>query len=161
MGNFRKELGTFLFTFCVVDEWENFLERINRGESSGDVDFEESSSDNLELRFWVSYRGQTLARTGQNCLLKKSAPASLYQSPNIVFFLLWGRGADDLFWTCSLFNKKGKIARIGDCRWQSINFSALNAVRGMMYYRRALMLQSFMERRGLIGIMSNTFGFET
>lgn len=68
------------------DEWENFLERINRGDSSGDVDFEESSSDNLELRFWVSYRGQTLART----------------------------------------------------------------VRGMMYYRRALMLQGFMERRGLI-----------
>ncbi|XP_021762040.1 callose synthase 10-like [Chenopodium quinoa] len=68
------------------DEWENFLERINRGESSGDVDFEDSSSDNLELRFWVSYRGQTLART----------------------------------------------------------------VRGMMYYRRALMLQSYMEKRGLI-----------
>ncbi|KAK9734060.1 hypothetical protein RND81_04G111900 [Saponaria officinalis] len=69
------------------DEWENFLERINKGESSGELDFEENSSDNLELRFWVSYRGQTLART----------------------------------------------------------------VRGMMYYRRALMLQSFLERRGLIG----------
>ncbi|CAO2824721.1 unnamed protein product [Amaranthus hypochondriacus] len=68
------------------DEWENFLERINQGDSSGDVDFEESSSGKLELRFWVSYRGQTLART----------------------------------------------------------------VRGMMYYRRALMLQSFTERRGLI-----------
>ncbi|KAJ8450624.1 hypothetical protein Cgig2_020261 [Carnegiea gigantea] len=67
------------------DEWENFLERINRGESSGDIDFEESSSDNLELRFWASYRGQTLSRT----------------------------------------------------------------VRGMMYYRRALMLQSFLEKRGL------------
>ncbi|KAH9625672.1 hypothetical protein KSS87_000065 [Heliosperma pusillum] len=69
------------------DEWENFLERINPSKSSGEVDFDESSSDNLELRFWVSYRGQTLART----------------------------------------------------------------VRGMMYYRRALMLQSFLERRGLIG----------
>lgn len=65
------------------DEWDNFLERIGRGESTGDADLQESSSDNLELRFWVSYRGQTLART----------------------------------------------------------------VRGMMYYRRALMLQSHLEKR--------------
>ncbi|GAV80876.1 Glucan_synthase domain-containing protein/FKS1_dom1 domain-containing protein [Cephalotus follicularis] len=65
------------------DEWENFLERIGRGETTGDIDLQESSSDTLELRFWVSYRGQTLART----------------------------------------------------------------VRGMMYYRRALMLQSHLERR--------------
>ncbi|XP_044487374.1 callose synthase 10 [Mangifera indica] len=62
------------------DEWENFLERIG-----GEVDLQEDSSDSLELRFWVSYRGQTLART----------------------------------------------------------------VRGMMYYRRALMLQSYLERRSL------------
>ncbi|GAB4860529.1 Callose synthase 10 [Ancistrocladus abbreviatus] len=68
------------------DEWENFLERINHANSSGDVDFEESSINNLELRFWASYRGQTLART----------------------------------------------------------------VRGMMYYRRALMLQTYTESRGLI-----------
>jgi hypothetical protein len=47
-----------------ADEWANFLERIGRGESS-EEDFKESSSDTLELRFWVSYRGQTLARTGQ------------------------------------------------------------------------------------------------
>ncbi|KAJ4712497.1 Callose synthase [Melia azedarach] len=67
------------------DEWENFLERIGRGKSAGDIDLQENSSDSLELRFWVSYRGQTLART----------------------------------------------------------------VRGMMYYRRALMLQSYLERRPL------------
>ncbi|KAH7528293.1 hypothetical protein FEM48_Zijuj05G0057200 [Ziziphus jujuba var. spinosa] len=67
------------------DEWENFLERIGRGDSTGDAELQENSSDSLELRFWVSYRGQTLART----------------------------------------------------------------VRGMMYYRRALMLQSYMERRSL------------
>ncbi|ESQ52310.1 hypothetical protein EUTSA_v10016126mg [Eutrema salsugineum] len=67
------------------DEWENFLERIGRSDSTGDVDLQESATDALELRFWVSFRGQTLART----------------------------------------------------------------VRGMMYYRRALMLQSFLERRGL------------
>jgi callose synthase len=69
------------------DEWANFLERIGRGESSED-DFKDSPSDTLELRFWVSYRGQTLART----------------------------------------------------------------VRGMMYYRRALMLQSYLEKRYLGGI---------
>ncbi|XP_065873962.1 callose synthase 10 [Euphorbia lathyris] len=67
------------------DEWENFLERIGRGETTEDVDFQKNSNDTLELRFWASYRGQTLART----------------------------------------------------------------VRGMMYYRRALMLQSFLERRSL------------
>ncbi|KAL9314038.1 hypothetical protein ACSQ67_019490 [Phaseolus vulgaris] len=67
------------------DEWENFLERIGRGASTGDAELQESSSDALELRFWASYRGQTLART----------------------------------------------------------------VRGMMYYRRALMLQNFLESRSL------------
>lgn len=67
------------------DEWANFLERIGRGESTGDAELQDSSSDSLELRFWASYRGQTLART----------------------------------------------------------------VRGMMYYRRALMLQSFLEGRSL------------
>lgn len=50
--------------------------------------FQEGSSDALELRFWASYRGQTLART----------------------------------------------------------------VRGMMYYRRALMLQSYLERRSPGGV---------
>ncbi|KAK3005726.1 hypothetical protein RJ639_016711 [Escallonia herrerae] len=66
------------------DEWENFLERIGRADT-GDSDLQENSSDSLELRFWASYRGQTLSRT----------------------------------------------------------------VRGMMYYRRALMLQSYLERRSL------------
>lgn len=47
----------------ILDEWENFLERIGRGDS-GDNDIQEGSSDALELRFWASYRGQTLARTG-------------------------------------------------------------------------------------------------
>jgi callose synthase len=64
------------------DEWENFLERIGRVDS-GDAELQESSTDALELRFWASYRGQTLSRT----------------------------------------------------------------VRGMMYYRRALMLQSYLEKR--------------
>ncbi|XP_057970390.1 callose synthase 10 [Malania oleifera] len=83
------------------DEWENFLERIGRGETTGDEEIQESSSDSLELRFWASYRGQTLART----------------------------------------------------------------VRGMMYYRRALILQSYLERRGPAGdysqaSLASTQGFE-
>lgn len=52
-----------LLTF--IDEWENLLERIGRGDT-GDEELQESSSDSLELRFWASYRGQTLSRTGQN-----------------------------------------------------------------------------------------------
>nr|GEV05479.1 callose synthase 10 [Tanacetum cinerariifolium] len=80
------------------DEWENFLERIKQ-DNSGDLELQENSADALELRFWVSYRGQTLART----------------------------------------------------------------VRGMMYYRRALMLQSYLENRSLGGnpqASLSTEGFE-
>lgn len=40
------------------------MERIGRGKSTGDADLEGNVSDSLELRFWASYRGQTLARTG-------------------------------------------------------------------------------------------------
>ncbi|KAM7502791.1 hypothetical protein LguiB_001695 [Lonicera macranthoides] len=63
------------------DEWKNFLARINRDENTLDSELD-SPSDILDLRFWASYRGQTLART----------------------------------------------------------------VRGMMYYRKALMLQTYLER---------------
>lgn len=64
------------------DEWKNFLSRIGRDENAQDSEIFDSQNDSLELRFWASYRGQTLART----------------------------------------------------------------VRGMMYYRKALMLQSYLER---------------
>ncbi|KAA8549607.1 hypothetical protein F0562_001375 [Nyssa sinensis] len=64
------------------DEWRNFLARIGRDENASDSELLDNSSDALELRFWASYRGQTLART----------------------------------------------------------------VRGMMYYRKALMLQTYLER---------------
>ncbi|KAM7273838.1 hypothetical protein ACFE04_028502 [Oxalis oulophora] len=65
------------------DEWKNFLARIGHDEGTADSELFDSANDILELRFWASYRGQTLART----------------------------------------------------------------VRGMMYYRKALMLQSYLERR--------------
>lgn len=64
------------------DEWKNFLARIGRDENAQESELADSPSDILELRFWASYRGQTLART----------------------------------------------------------------VRGMMYYRKALMLQTYLER---------------
>ncbi|XP_078446407.1 callose synthase 9-like [Wolffia australiana] len=64
------------------DEWNNFLARIGKDENFPEADLFKNENDALELRFWASYRGQTLART----------------------------------------------------------------VRGMMYYRKALMLQSFLER---------------
>lgn len=46
------------------DEWRNFLARIGRDENALDSELFESQSDILELRFWASYRGQTLGRTG-------------------------------------------------------------------------------------------------
>ncbi|KAL5566482.1 hypothetical protein UlMin_029646 [Ulmus minor] len=64
------------------DEWKNFLARIGRSENAHESELADSPNDILELRFWASYRGQTLART----------------------------------------------------------------VRGMMYYRKALMLQTYLER---------------
>ncbi|KAM3740911.1 hypothetical protein ACB098_08G135300 [Castanea mollissima] len=64
------------------DEWRNFLARIGRDENTPDYLIWDSPTETLELRFWASYRGQTLART----------------------------------------------------------------VRGMMYYRKALMLQTYLER---------------
>ncbi|KAL0708435.1 hypothetical protein Bca4012_074861 [Brassica carinata] len=64
------------------DEWKNFLARIGQDENALEGDLR-NERDILELRFWASYRGQTLART----------------------------------------------------------------VRGMMYYRKALMLQSYLERK--------------
>ncbi|KAL7099192.1 hypothetical protein ACP275_09G067200 [Erythranthe tilingii] len=78
------------------DEWENFRERIGEGDS-GYAEIQENSTSALELRFWASYRGQTLART----------------------------------------------------------------VRGMMYYRKALMLQSHLERRSLEEDVSSRTSFTT
>ncbi|KAG0457506.1 hypothetical protein HPP92_022663 [Vanilla planifolia] len=92
---------------CHSDEWRNFLSRIGRPENAADSELFSNQNDLLELRFWASYRGQTLART----------------------------------------------------------------VRGMMYYRKALMLQHYLEKlttEGLEGAqaasnstgLSETHGFE-
>ncbi|KAL6499585.1 Callose synthase 9 [Orobanche gracilis] len=86
------------------DEWKNFLARIGRDENASETELGDNPNHILELRFWASYRGQTLART----------------------------------------------------------------VRGMMYYRKALMLQAYLERMsagdvetGIIGKQSaDVQGFE-
>lgn len=95
----------------VADEWKNFLARIGRDENAleGDLDNER---DILELRFWASYRGQTLARTGK-------VNESLHLFPMHILSMFF------------LYLLSGIIP----------------AVRGMMYYRKALMLQSYLERK--------------
>lgn len=52
---------------CVssLDEWKNFLERIGV-----DLDDEEAVKGCMDdIRLWASYRGQTLARTGNMMFL--------------------------------------------------------------------------------------------
>lgn len=49
----------------MIDEWKNFLARIGRDENEVDPESFDNSNDILALRFWASYRGQTLARTGK------------------------------------------------------------------------------------------------
>ncbi|KAF2612757.1 hypothetical protein F2Q70_00009707 [Brassica cretica] len=96
---FEEFPGAFMKALHVpvtnrLDEWKNFLARIGQDENALEGDLH-NERDILELRFWASYRGQTLART----------------------------------------------------------------VRGMMYYRKALMLQSYLERKaGRDGGESTLFG---
>lgn len=56
--------GSIIIYIFDADEWKNFLSRIGRDENSQDTELFDSPSDILELRFWASYRAQTLARTG-------------------------------------------------------------------------------------------------
>lgn len=53
--------------FGFADEWKNFLARIGRDENTHESVLINNEDDNLELRFWASYRGQTLARTSMKC----------------------------------------------------------------------------------------------
>ncbi|KAI3669007.1 hypothetical protein L6452_40226 [Arctium lappa] len=52
------------------DEWENFMERINCKEDS---DIFESDESILQLRHWVSLRGQTLCRTVRGMMYYRRA----------------------------------------------------------------------------------------
>lgn len=53
-----------LSKILLADEWKNFLARIGRDENTLESELSDPN-DILELRFWASYRGQTLARTGR------------------------------------------------------------------------------------------------
>ena len=53
-------------SYCKLDEWENFLERLGF-QKDGDIRKDNelwSGEKELELRHWASTRGQTLLRTG-------------------------------------------------------------------------------------------------
>lgn len=53
-----------IISSSFTDEWKNFLARIGRDENAHESELNDNPNDILELRFWASYRGQTLARTG-------------------------------------------------------------------------------------------------
>lgn len=52
------------YSYSAADEWKNFLARIGRDENAIETELFDSPNEILELQFWASYRGQTLARTG-------------------------------------------------------------------------------------------------
>ncbi|KAI3491991.1 hypothetical protein L1887_43628 [Cichorium endivia] len=54
----------------LTDEWENFMERINCKE---DAEIFESDENILQLRHWVSLRGQTLCRTVRGMMYYRRA----------------------------------------------------------------------------------------
>ncbi|KAK8339190.1 hypothetical protein V6Z12_A08G018200 [Gossypium hirsutum] len=67
------------------DEWKNFLARIGRDENAAETELYDSPSDILELRFWASYRGQTLARTEkiQDTRVQSSIKDTNHRAPEI------------------------------------------------------------------------------
>ena len=105
----------FLLLNDLSDEWENFLERMESDAESAEL-LQKTKSKSLELRFWVSYRGQTLARTGRTYDICSN-------------FIYWATLGFFHFLGCS------------------------SAVRGMMYYRKALILQAYLERKELGGLL--------
>jgi callose synthase len=56
----------YFFIILVIDEWNNFMERINSKRESEVWGNEENV---LQLRHWASLRGQTLCRTGSLVIL--------------------------------------------------------------------------------------------
>lgn len=69
------------------------------------------------LRLWASYRGQTLTKTGMKCICYIFVATFL-------LLLINGRQVFACIFTCSFL---------------------LLSVRGMMYYRKALELQAFLD----------------
>lgn len=94
-----------------IDQWKNFEDRIN------DPKLKDISKDKNELiRYWVSYRGQTLARTGQiaitSLIFHTTSDCKFCCHSTMLSVLYFARGIP---------------------------------VRGMMYYREALELQYFLD----------------
>ena len=109
-----------------VDEWNNFMERINCKRESEVWGNEENV---LQLRHWASLRGQTLCRTGNSIITSVLFLSNMDDLANLqMSFFLW-------------------------------------IVRGMMYYRRALKLQAFLDMASesgrLLQIQGGTFVFVT
>ena len=101
-----------------ADEWNNFLQRMK---CYSEEELKVSDDSEEELRLWASYRGQTLTRTGTLSL-------SLMIDVCLWFYL----------------NCAGTSFSSLNCRDFDIIFLQL-LVRGMMYYRRALELQAFLD----------------
>ncbi|KAJ0449228.1 putative 1,3-beta-glucan synthase [Helianthus annuus] len=59
------------------DEWKSFLAQIGRDENTHESVLIENEDDNLELRFWASYRGQTLSRTVRGMMYYRKARFNL------------------------------------------------------------------------------------
>lgn len=97
----------------VLDEWNNFLERISCKRLSEVLENEENV---LQLRHWVSLRGQTLYRSGIRDLLM--------QPPSSPFFCL---------------------VMLLKCINLNLASDYYFSVRGMMSYGWALKLQDFLD----------------
>lgn len=104
-----------ILIYVHSDEWNNFRERMKWDNEEDVRGLDEALEENLRL--WASYRGQTLTKTGMKCV---------YYIFVATFFLLLitGRQAFSCIFTCSF---------------------VLLSVRGMMYYRKALELQAFLD----------------
>lgn len=67
----------------IVDEWNNFLERMN---CNSEEELRMLDELEEELRLWASYRGQTLTKTGKRFIflsvfgLLVSSPSSVGKS---------------------------------------------------------------------------------
>ncbi|XP_011044775.1 PREDICTED: putative callose synthase 6 isoform X3 [Populus euphratica] len=126
---------TILFYLKTIyrDEWKNFEERIN------DQKLMLSPKEKMEFtRQWVSYRGQTLARTGLNS-----------EGFWCFIYLLH-------LWMLTRPSCDRVCVHVYGCTHNSLCF--LFPVRGMMYYRQALELQCLLEFAGDDALLN---GFHT
>lgn len=76
-----------IFLLMYIDEWNNFLERVN---CSSEEELKGNESDELEeeLRRWASYRGQTLTRTGALFLFLSQTQTSTHTDTFLYNFVI-------------------------------------------------------------------------